>query len=167
LVLADERAVLAAMAYVDLNPIRAGMTLRLDHSHHTSIQQRVLSCRNDEAKTQQRLKPLIGLAPSLSLKQGQYIELVQWTGQQVRPDKKGAIPKNAPAALRKNRLQRHALAYSGKSGGFGLLANDWYDGTTHGKSRSHRATMAKGHWYHEAVSESLSLHDPWFPVTGE
>ena len=38
-VLADERAVLAAMAYVDLNPIRAGMTVRLDHSHHTSIQQ--------------------------------------------------------------------------------------------------------------------------------
>ena len=50
--LADERAVLAAMAYVDLNPIRAGMTLRLDHSDHTSIQLRVLSCRNDEAKAQ-------------------------------------------------------------------------------------------------------------------
>jgi len=77
------------------------MTVRLDHSHHTSIQQRVLSCRNDEAKAQQRLKPLIGLAPVLSLKQGQYIELVQWTGQQVRPDKKGAIPKQTPAALNK------------------------------------------------------------------
>ncbi len=99
--LADERAVLAAMTYVDLNPIRAGITLRLDHSHHTSIQQRVLSCRGDEAKAQQPLKPLIGLAPKLSLKQGQYIELVQWTGQQLRPDKKGAIPKNAPAALNK------------------------------------------------------------------
>ncbi len=100
-VLADERAVLAAMAYVDLNPIRAGITLRLDHSDHTSIQQRVLSCRDDEAKAQQWLKPLIGLAPALSLKQGQYIELVQWTGQQVRPDKKGAIPKSARAALSK------------------------------------------------------------------
>ena len=75
--LADERAVLASMAYVDLNPIRAGMTARLDHSHHTSIQQRVMSCRNDEAKAQQRLKPIIGLAPASSLKQGQYIELVQ------------------------------------------------------------------------------------------
>lgn len=100
-VLADERAVLAAMAYVDLNPIRAGITLRLDHSHHTSIQQRVLTCRSDEAKAQQKLKPLLGLAPALSLKQGDYIELVQWTGQQVRADKKGAIPKNAPPALRK------------------------------------------------------------------
>ena len=100
-VLADERAVLAAMAYVDLNPVRAGMTERLDQSHHTSIQQRVLSCRADESKARQKLKPLLGIAPALSLKQGQYIELVQWTGQQVRPDKKGAIPKYAPSALGK------------------------------------------------------------------
>lgn len=100
-VLADERAILAAMAYVDLNPIRAGTTVRLDHSHHTSIQQRVLGCRDDAAELQQKLKPLLGLAPALSLKQGDYIELVQWTGQQVRPDKKGAIPKNAPSALTK------------------------------------------------------------------
>ena len=99
--LADERAVLAAMTYVDLNPIRAGMTLRLDHSDHTSIQLRVLSCRDDEAKAQHRSKPIIGLAPALSLKQGKYIELVKWTGQQVRPDKKGAIPKIVPAALSK------------------------------------------------------------------
>ena len=100
-VLADERAVLAAMAYVDLNPIRAGMAARLDDSHHTSIQQRVMSCRNDEAKAQQRLKPIIGLAPALSLKQGQYIELVKWTGPQLRPDKKASIPKIVPAALNK------------------------------------------------------------------
>jgi hypothetical protein len=98
--LADERAVIAAMAYVDLNPIRAGITIRLDHSHHTSLQQRVLICRNDESNTRKKLKALLGLAPSLSLKQGDYIELVQWTGQQVRPDKKGAIPKNAPSALK-------------------------------------------------------------------
>ncbi len=39
-VLADERAVQAAMAYVDLKPIRAGMTLRLDHSHYTSIRKK-------------------------------------------------------------------------------------------------------------------------------
>ncbi len=100
-VLADERAVLAAMAYVDLNPVRAGMTVRLDQSHHTSIQQRILNCRADESKARQKLKPLLGIAPALSLKQGQYIELVQWTGQQVRPDKKGAIPKYAPSALGK------------------------------------------------------------------
>jgi REP element-mobilizing transposase RayT len=100
-VLADERAVLAAMTYVDLNPIRAGMTVRLDRSHHTSILQRVVACQKEESKAQQSLKALIGSAPMLSVKQGQYIELVQWTGHYMRSDKKGAIPKNAPNALNK------------------------------------------------------------------
>lgn len=100
-VLADERAVLAAMAYVDLNPIRAGMTVRLDRSHHTSIQQRVLNCRSDESNRQLPLRPLLGVGPALSLTQSAYVDLVQWTGQQVRPDKTGAIPKYAPSALAK------------------------------------------------------------------
>jgi REP element-mobilizing transposase RayT len=39
--LLDEAAVLAAMTYVDLNPIRAGMTDRLEQSHHTSIVRRI------------------------------------------------------------------------------------------------------------------------------
>jgi hypothetical protein len=37
----------------------------------------------------------------LSLTQSAYIDLVQWTGQQVRPDKTGAIPRHAPSALAK------------------------------------------------------------------
>jgi len=39
--LLDERAMLAAMAYVDLNPVRAGMAETLEGSDHTSIQQRL------------------------------------------------------------------------------------------------------------------------------
>jgi REP element-mobilizing transposase RayT len=39
--LLDEAAVLAAMTYVDLNPIRAGITDRLIESHHTSIVRRI------------------------------------------------------------------------------------------------------------------------------
>ncbi len=52
-------------------------------------------------KLQQKLNPLLGVGPALSVKQDQYIDLAQWTGQQVRPDKKGAIPKHAPSALHK------------------------------------------------------------------
>lgn len=100
-VLCDERALLAAMAYVDLNPIRAGITTRLDHSHHTSIRRRVLDCRSDEDKRKQLLTPLLGVGPTLPLSQGTYIDLVQWTGQQVRSGKRGAIPKDAASALSK------------------------------------------------------------------
>ena len=98
--LLDERAVLAALAYVDLNPIRAGITNRLDRSHHTSIRARVLDCRSDEDKRRQPLAPLLGIGPALPISQGAYIDLVQWTGQQVRPGKRGAIPKDAPLALK-------------------------------------------------------------------
>jgi REP element-mobilizing transposase RayT len=99
--LLDERAVLTALAYVDLNPIRAGITTRLDHSHHTSIRQRVLDCRSDDDKRKQPLTPLLGIGPPLPLSQGAYIDLVQWTGQQVRSGKRGVIPKDAASALSK------------------------------------------------------------------
>lgn len=40
-VLWDEQSLLAAMAYVDLNPIRAGMNETLEHSAHTAIAARL------------------------------------------------------------------------------------------------------------------------------
>lgn len=39
--LLDERAVLAAMAYVDLNPVRAGIAATPEESDYTSIQERL------------------------------------------------------------------------------------------------------------------------------
>jgi hypothetical protein len=47
--LLDERAAVAAMTYVDLNAIRAGITARLDRSAHTSASRRIRDCRKDEA----------------------------------------------------------------------------------------------------------------------
>ena len=38
--LADERALAAAMAYVDLNPVRAGIAKNVERSDHTSVQAR-------------------------------------------------------------------------------------------------------------------------------
>ncbi len=53
----DDRAILAAIAYVDLNPIRAGITRRLDRSQHTSIQSRIASTRRNPETLQRALTP--------------------------------------------------------------------------------------------------------------
>lgn len=39
--LLNEQALLACMSYVDLNPIRAGISDSLEESEHTSIKQRI------------------------------------------------------------------------------------------------------------------------------
>lgn len=51
--LLDEKAILACMVYVDLNPIRAGMSQSLKQSKHTSI-----SCRLKHVEVIQRAKLL-------------------------------------------------------------------------------------------------------------
>lgn len=98
--LLDDRAVLAAMAYVDLNPIRAGIADRLDRSSHTSIQERVRRLTASPRAAAQVLSPIAGSRSTLhALSEGQYIELVDWAGRELRPGKRGAIPKSAPSAL--------------------------------------------------------------------
>ena len=101
-VLLDERGVLAAMAYVDLNPIRAGITQRLDRSRHTSVARRVEALRREPERNRAKLGPVCGATRArLSLGQADYIALVDWIGRQVRPDKKGAIGPDQPSALRR------------------------------------------------------------------
>ena len=86
--LLDEQAVLSCMAYVDLNPIRAGMSESLRDSNHTSVRNRLESARSVIGKalslcTQDRaLKPVAGLAvlALASLTESSYIDLVRWTG---------------------------------------------------------------------------------------
>ena len=97
--LLDEQDVLSCMAYVDLNPVRAGMCEVLRDSEHTSVKYRLESNQLTVGKAlglkaqKQPLKPVAGLdVDALSdLTESSYIELVQWTGLQTHPEKRGKL----------------------------------------------------------------------------
>jgi len=77
--LLDARAVLACMAYVDLNPIRAAMARTPEKSDYTSIQERILQPENTS------LKPFSeqddnGIPFGLK----DYLELVDWGGIEIK-----------------------------------------------------------------------------------
>ena len=118
--LCDDRAILAAMAYVDLNPIRAGIARRLDHSRHTSIQRRIASTLDRPEALRASLKPLAGrIAPHMSISTADYLALVEWTGRQLRPGKRGRIAEDAPSCLRTIEQQPNRWAIRVKSVGSG------------------------------------------------
>lgn len=96
--LLDEFAVLACMTYVDLNPVRAGVAADLRTSHHTSIQHRLQRHERGRSST---LGVVAGptMVDYLPLSEADYIQLVDWTGRQLHPTKRGVIANAAPAPL--------------------------------------------------------------------
>jgi REP element-mobilizing transposase RayT len=95
--LLDESAVLACMAYVDLNPIRAKMETTPETSKHTSIKQRIhCLIKGEQPKnlmrfvSNHRQDMPKGIAYSLI----DYCELVDCTGRCIREDKAGYIERH-------------------------------------------------------------------------
>ncbi|MBX3714284.1 MAG: hypothetical protein KF800_20145 [Lysobacter sp.] len=98
--LCNERAHLAAMAYVDLNPIRAGMADRLETSTCTSAAERVMQVSEDPASAASPLKPIAGsLRPTFEITTADYLQILDWTGRQLAQGKRGRISPDAPAVL--------------------------------------------------------------------
>lgn len=98
--LLDDAALLACMSYVDLNPVRAKMADDLASSSHTSAHRRIQASSGDVAAA---LRPVSAGVPerALSISAVDYLVLVDWTGRQVRADKRGAIAESAPSVLRR------------------------------------------------------------------
>ena len=101
--LLDEQAILSCMAYVDLNPVRAKVAATPEESDFTSIQRRI------HQPEQHRLMPF-----AASVKPGRrsaparsdlpftlvdYLDLVDWAGRVMVPEKRGRIAKNVPPIL--------------------------------------------------------------------
>lgn len=100
--LCDERALLAAMTYVDLNPIRAEIAKTLQGSRHTGARQRIAKAKRDRCLLSQSLNPVAGTIESgVSITTADYLDLLEWTGRQLAPGKKRRIVADAPSVLRK------------------------------------------------------------------
>jgi len=119
--LLNEQALLSCMAYVDLNPIRAGLADSVDASEFTSIEKRITSLQLEVSSDQlaekdkkieitdnskEEIKP-VKLADFVGSKDKDgiayllmdYLELVDWTGRVIRDDKKGFISDSEPKIL--------------------------------------------------------------------
>ena len=98
--LCDERALLAAMAYVDLNPIRADMARCLEDCTHTSVAVRMAHAGEATHILGNRLGLVMGvLQPPMQITNADYLQLLDWTGRQLAPGKRGRIIGVPPACL--------------------------------------------------------------------
>ncbi|WP_421327564.1 transposase [Aeromonas veronii] len=90
--LLTESALLACMAYVDLNPIRAALADRPEQSDFTSIKQRIEEPAADPTPSP-LLLPFLGKDSTAELPYTftDYLMLVDWTGHAIRTDKRGYI----------------------------------------------------------------------------
>lgn len=111
--LLDEKALVACLAYVDLNPIRAQMAKTPERSKHTSIKRRIKQAQQTQIPVciDQQTGAMMPFAgnPRMDMPKGlpfrlqDYIELLDWTGRIIRDDKKAYIENTIPPVL--TRLQ--------------------------------------------------------------
>ncbi len=114
--LLDEGALLTAMVYVDLNPVRAGMANSLETSDFTSIQQRLFdiakSRQSPPSDTKPTLLPFVGAHAAASpdhlpFSMQDYVALVDTAGRVIRSDKRGALNNALPPLLDTLGIQPH------------------------------------------------------------
>lgn len=107
--LLDEQALAATMAYVDLNPLRAGIAKTPEASDYTSIQARI-EALNNQQETAPYLHPFIGNSADIQLdgipfRLIEYIELVDWTARQFR-EGKAQLSRSIPPILERLNINK-------------------------------------------------------------
>ena len=99
--LLSEKSILAAMAYVDLNPVRAKAASNIATSRYTSVKLRNQQLCKNPGRANQPLMPLVGVRsfnlPGIS--EADYIELVDFTGRELHPGKRGKIAASEPKSV--------------------------------------------------------------------
>jgi len=119
--LLDEAALATCLAYVDLNPIRAQMTDAPEVSDYTSIKERIDTAQTEpetaEPAQPKPLFPFVGyprqdMPAGLPFRLQDYLELVDWTGRQIRPDKRGSIDQQTPPILERLNIDAEHWVYN-------------------------------------------------------
>jgi len=107
--LLDEKALAACMAYVDLNPLRAAMAKTPEESEHTSVKKRAEKAKEAHSPNHPKqqaygLLPFAGnprqdMPEGIQMRLTDYLDLVDWTGRQIRENKRGSISEAEPAIM--------------------------------------------------------------------
>ena len=92
--LLEDDSILAAMVYVDLNPVRAGLADDVEDAEYTSAHQRLQEQSLDEP-----LRPLNSSSGAMPFKRtlGEYLELVRWTAQAQASVRRPGTPVKPPS----------------------------------------------------------------------
>jgi REP element-mobilizing transposase RayT len=116
--LLGESAVLACMAYVDLNPIRANMAKTPETSAHTSIHKRIQAVQSKDSQPTTLMSfvgnPRQDMPKGIAYHLKDYCELIDTTSRCIREDKTGYIDSSHSPILER----------------LGLAADQWLTLTT-------------------------------------
>nr|MDA3932856.1 transposase [Gammaproteobacteria bacterium] len=165
--LLDEEALIASMAYVDLNPIRAGMAATPEGSDYTSIQQRINAATDrkdtgttaaDKTESLSTVIPrLMGFAGKLDSDEGlpcaldDYLELVDWSGRAIHPHKRGKIADHQPKILQRLQMEpAELLRYLGHK-------NDRFHHVIGSKSAIRAAAVCLGRKFMQGIAAADRL----------
>lgn len=116
--LLDEAGLLTAMAYVDLNPIRAGIAPAPEASEFTSIYARIQRLHPSAQRERFSSAPRIPLRrfrdegatadSCIPYTLHDYLALVDWTGRAIRAGKRGFIAAEIPPILKRLNIETDA-----------------------------------------------------------
>ena len=118
--LLDEAGLLTAMAYVDANPIRAGIATTPESSQFTSIYQRIAELRSQRDRTPrvdadanphvplQRFRSSNSDRAAIPYQLDEYLELVDWTVRQIRMDRPGSVDDCLPPIMQRLGIDAYA-----------------------------------------------------------
>jgi REP element-mobilizing transposase RayT len=115
--LLDDAGLLTAMAYVDLNPIRAGIAATPEDSEFTSICDRIRALRPNAKEGESTARPKVRLRAfasdshrkaAIPYTLSDYLDLVDWTGRCVRAGKRGFLDERLPVIARRLNIDADA-----------------------------------------------------------